>query len=275
MEWYEIKIDAQLPILESLYNFLWPFVNGLTIKKTDKDFIVKVFIFSSSPDQIFKKLEKFLRIQTKSLKIQYPATSLNYASLCNYHDFVIVPVPASYVPPFGIPLFIRRGRAFGTGSHPCTIYCLEALKKITEINPEDFTEAKILDAGIGTGILSIAAIKLGASNVIGVDINAEFIEEAKENILLNSAHNAIQLFHCSVEDVQGKFNIIFANLYGSLLKKISYFLAQLLFSNGWLVIGGMNILQSSTVLSSFEAYGLKRFKHFSDEEWCVAILKKL
>ncbi len=275
MEWYEIKIDTPLPILESLYNFLWPFVNGLTIKKTDKDFIVKVFIFSSSADQIFKKLEKFLRIQAKSLKLQYPATSLNYASPNNYNDFVIVPVPAPYVPPFGIPIFIQRGRAFGTGSHPCTIYCLEALKKITEMSPEDFTKAKILDAGVGTGILSIAATKLGASNVIGVDIDAEFIEEAKGNILLNSVDNAIQLFHCSVEDVSGKFNIIFANLYGSLLKKISYSLAQRLFSNGLLVIGGMNILQSSTVVSSFEAYGLKKFRHYSDEEWYVAILKKV
>jgi len=275
MKWYEIKIDAQLSILESLYNFLWAYVNGITMKKSDEHFIVKAFIFSSSPGQIFKKLKKFLHIQARSLNIEYTDVSINDVSPSSGNDFIIVPSPAPYIPPFGIPLLIQRGRAFGMGSHPCTIYCLEALKSIADIQPLSFFKSKILDAGTGTGILSIAAGKLGANNITGVDINAEFIKEAKENILLNGLDNAIRLFHCPVEDIQDQFNLILANLYGSLLQKISSFLAKLLVSDGWLIIRGINLLQSKIVISSFESCGLRKFNHYSDEEWYVAILKKL
>ncbi len=274
MKWYEIKINAHLSILESLYNFLWTYVNGLAIKKSDKGFIVKAFIFSSSPDHIFKKIKKFLHIQTKGLRIEYPDASLICTNLSSNNDFIIVPSPATYIPPFGIPLLIQRGRAFGIGSHPCTIYCLEALKTIADIYPLNYFKTKILDAGTGTGILSIAAGKLGATNITGVDINAEFIKEAKENILLNGLYGVIDLFHCPVEDIQGQFNLIFANLYGSLLQKISSLLARLLISDGWLIVGGINLLQSKIVVSSFESYGLREFNHYSDEEWYVAILKK-
>lgn len=274
MKWYEIKIKAQLSILESLYNFLWAYVNGLTIKKSGEGFIVKAFIFSSSPDYLFKKIQKFLHIQAKSLRIEYPDTSLTYANLSSNDDFIIVPSPAPYIPPFGIPLLIQRGRAFGLGSHPCTIYCLEALKTIANIYPLNYFKSKILDAGTGTGILSIAAGKLGATNITGVDINAEFIKEAKENILLNGLYGVIDLFHCPVEDIQGQFNLILANLYGSLLQKISSFLAKILISDGWLIIGGINLLQSKIVVPSFESYGLREFSYYSDEEWYVAILGK-
>lgn len=274
MKWYEIKINAQLSILESLYNFLWAYVNGLTIKKSDEGFLVKAFIFSSSPDHLFKKIKNFLHIHTKSLRIKYPDTSLTYVNLSSNNDFIIVPSPAPYIPPFGIPILIQRGRAFGLGSHPCTIYCLEALKTIADIYPINYFKSKILDAGTGTGILSIAAGKLGATNITGVDINAEFIREAKENILLNGLYDVIDLFHCPVEDIQGQFNLIFANLYGSLLQKISSFLAKILISDGWLIAGGINLLQSRIIVSSFESYGLRKFSHYSDEEWYVAILRK-
>ncbi|MBE0425043.1 MAG: 50S ribosomal protein L11 methyltransferase [Nitrospirae bacterium] len=275
LQWYEIIINMPLALLESTYNFLWFYVNGLTVKKDEQGFSLKAYVFSLYPHDLLKKLQKILRIQARSFNVEYEVPSVNHASLSLTDDFIIVPHPTPHVPPFGISIFIQRGRAFGTGSHPCTIYCLEGLKSILKSNSGECYTGKILDAGMGTGILSIAAGKLGAKDITAVDINDESIKEAQENIILNDLTGAIHIFHCSITDVRGQFNIILANLYGSLLLEISSSLVRQLIPQGWLIAGGMNIQQSEMVIPSFTQYGLKEYTRYFDEEWSVVVLKKL
>lgn len=273
--WNEISVNLSQSLLESTYNFLWPYVNGLMLEKTNKGFRLKAFIFSSNTDSILKKLQNFLRIQARSFNVKYETPSVCPVNPSFTNDFIIVPHPTAYLPPFGIPILIQRGRAFGTGSHPCTFYCLDGLKNILKSNnPKPYT-GKILDAGTGTGILSIAAGKLGARNIIGAEINYESIREAEDNVLLNDFTGIIHIFHCTAEDIQGQFNIILANLYGALLLQIAHHLIKKLAPQGWLIAGGMNVLQYENVITSFSKYGLVVHMRYKDEMWAAAVMQKI
>jgi ribosomal protein L11 methylase PrmA len=275
MQWYEITIILPLRLLESVYNFLWLYVNGIAFEKKEKDFLLRAYIFSSNPHDLLKRLNKFLKIQAKTLSVNYLPPISNPANTSLTDEFIIVPTPTLYIPDFGIPVFIQRGRAFGIGSHPCTIYCLLAIKEVLPVALQGHLIEKVLDAGTGTGVLAIAAAKLGARDITAVEISLESIKEAQENISLNNLTGGIHLLHSSVTDIEGQFDIILANLYGPLLVQIASSLAQRLSERGWIILGGMAVPHDDVVIATFMQYGLKVYKRYRDDEWGVAVLQRV
>ncbi len=274
MNWHEIRITVPLSLLEPAYNFIWPYVHGLVVDKIDKSFMIRALLFSIASDHIVKKLKNFLHVQARSLNIAY-AAPVTGPMVSIYTDrFIIVPVPTSYIPPTDLPIFIRRGRAFGLGCHPCTMYCIQGLQYIHTREPDTIRSGNILDAGIGTGILSIVASKLGAENITGVDINDKSIKEAQENVACNNIINKIQIFHCSVTSLREQFDVILANLYGYFLAQNAPHLIQLLSPKGWLILGGMTVPHDDVVVSNFTNSGLMEYIRFRDEEWSAALLQK-
>jgi ribosomal protein L11 methylase PrmA len=275
MQWYEITVILPLSLLESAYNFLWLYVNGIAVEKKEKDFLLRAYIFSSYPHDLLKRLNNFLKIQAKTLSAIYLTPSANPANTYLNNEFIIVPTPTFHIPDFGIPVFIRRGRAFGIGSHPCTIYCLQAIKEVLPVALQGHRTEKILDAGTGTGVLAIAAAKLGSRDITAVEISLESVKEAQENISLNNLTGGIRLLHSSVTDIEGEFDIILANLYGPLLIKIASSLLQHLSAGGWIILGGMAVPHDDVVIATFMQYGLKVYKRYLDDEWGVAVLQKI
>lgn len=273
-QWYEITVNLPLSLLETTYNFIWPYVNGLSVEKTDKSFLIKAYLFSLSTDRIMKKLEQFLRVQAKSFKVESFSPVAGPVVLPPVDSLIIVPAPTSYIPPFGLPIFIQRGRAFGLGCHPCTIYCLQGIQYIYAQEPDTIRSGKILDAGIGTGILSIVAAKLGAENIIGVDINDESIKEAQENIKFNNITKGIQILHYSVKDIKEQFNLILANLYGYFLSQNASHFVNLLSPKGWLLVSGISVPHDEFVVSIFIENGLLEYVRYRDDEWSAFLLKK-
>ena len=275
MQWYEITVILPLRLLESTYNFLWLYVNGIAVEKKEKDFLLRAYIFSSYPHDLLKRLNNVLKIQAKTTQTRYLPPSANPANTSLTNEFIIVPTPTFHIPDFGIPLFIQRGRAFGIGSHPCTIYCLLALKEVLLVALQGHRLEKVLDAGTGTGVLAIATAKLGARDITGVEISLESIKEAQENISLNNLTGGIRLLHSSVTDIEGQFDIILANLYGPLLVQIASSLVQHLSERGWIILGGMAVPHDDVVIDTFMQYGLKVYKRYRDDEWGVAVLQKI
>ncbi|MEW6053490.1 MAG: 50S ribosomal protein L11 methyltransferase [Nitrospirota bacterium] len=292
MVWHEITVHLPLTLLESTYNFLWPYVNGITVKKLPSGFLMKTYLRSPAPDRLVKKLHSFLKIQAKSRSscsrgstqgqgtpsaadAKSLSPSVTRRDALQSEEFIIVPIPTSDIPPFGIPIFLRRGRAFGIGSHPCTIYCLDALIHIFR-NPDMLpSETKFLDAGTGTGILSIAAVKLGAEDITCAEISLESLNEARDNMSLNGITRGIVIRHCSVTEIQEQFDIILANLYGFLLAEIAPSLVRLLAPAGQLVLGGMAVPHDDEVTAIYQHYGLKEQVRYRDEEWGTAVLHKV
>ena len=273
-KYLQINIDLPLPLLEATYDFLWSQVKGLKVKRIGRKFVLSVYILSASCNDFSPKIIAFLQTLAKHHRVNCPAVTVERIENSQMQDFIITPAPASEVLPFGLPVLLKKGRAFGTGKHPCTIYSLQALQDIYQGKFELNKPKKILDAGAGTGILSIAAARLGAENIIAVEIDPEAAAEAKENVRLNQLGDKIRVLPCSVTEIEGKFDLIFANLYGILLKQMAEFFVERLLPGGRLVLGGMVVPDDEVVIEIFTQHGLKFCDRYYDEEWSVAMLRR-
>jgi ribosomal protein L11 methyltransferase len=133
-------------------------------------------------------------------------------------------------------IYIPANLAFGTGEHATTAGCLRLL---ADIAPKT-GDWEFLDAGTGTGILAIAASRLGASRVLAFDFDATAIRVAKTNAQLNKAEG-LKLFRADVLDYSpdGRFDVVTANLYGDLFRKAASKLWAAIKPEGRLIISGL------------------------------------
>lgn len=274
MQWFEIQIPLPLALLESTYNFLWTFIHGVTVEKRAKDFLVKAYLCAPDCGRLVARLNNFLRMMAKSLLTTTITPRARQISGIPPDTFIIIPSPSAHIPPWGIPIFIQRGRSFGIGSHPCTVYCLEGIKSVLKNDSMRSTIRTVLDAGAGTGVLSIAAARMGAPQITGVEIVSDAVLEAGENVRLNGLAANIRIMHGSVIELAGQYDLILANLYGALLKEIVDLLVHNLSPHGVIVLGGMTGAQIEPVLSAYRQCGLKEYCRYDDAEWGAAVLQR-
>ena len=159
------------------------------------------------------------------------------------------------------------GLSFGTGQHATTIFCLEQL--VTRRRPGD--PQSFLDVGTGSGILAIAAAKLGYRPVHAFDCDSTAIRVAKANALLNHAEGLIRFYHKDLRrmpaDAHRKFHLICANLVSDLLIEQSKRILSLLEPNGILVLAGTLAVQFAQVGSVYKAAGLRLIETRTTKEW--------
>jgi ribosomal protein L11 methyltransferase len=137
-------------------------------------------------------------------------------------------------------IYLDPGMAFGTGHHPTTRMALELMEDAIHGNE------KVIDYGCGSGILSIAAIKLGASFVTGLDIEADAVKVAQENIKINSVKDRIRIIHGSLPSMYiepESVELGLANISAKVIGDSANFLSESLISGGSLILSG--ILQES------------------------------
>ena len=156
-------------------------------------------------------------------------------------------VPSWHVAPDpeAIVLVLDPGMAFGTGSHPTTRLCLEWLERTVS------TDISILDYGCGSGILAIAAAKLGAKEVLGVDIDLQAVSAAKSNAELNTVSAR---FEDSTKEIKGQFDIVVANILSNPLKMLAPALAGHVRPGGWLVLSGILAEQAEEMCALYSTY---------------------
>jgi ribosomal protein L11 methyltransferase len=144
-------------------------------------------------------------------------------------------VPASLaVPEGGISIVLRAGSAFGDGRHETTQLCLQAISAFAPRNQRDW---RFLDFGSGTGILSIAAAKLGAI-ALGIDIDESAIASAEENKALSSVAERVS-FARSLDSVVGSFELVVGNILRGVLVDAAEALVARLAQSGTLVLSGL------------------------------------
>jgi ribosomal protein L11 methyltransferase len=120
---------------------------------------------------------------------------------------VIRPSWLDYAPaPKDIVIDLDPGMAFGTGLHPTTQLCLEALEKLVQPG------VRVLDLGTGSGILAIAAAKLGARSVTAVDNDPVAVKTACENVTVNGVQEIVNVARGSLEDVAGRYDLVVVNI---------------------------------------------------------------
>jgi ribosomal protein L11 methyltransferase len=155
-----------------------------------------------------------------------------------------------------IPLILGPGRAFGSGEHETTSSCLEELEKIPIIQG-----AKVLDVGCGSGILSIAAARLGARSVIAFDPDPYAINASVNNIRLNRLEKVIIPLEGELEKVEDHdFDVIMANLYGDLLLLLMKEIAARLKPGGYLLLSGILFEYAWDLKTGFAKIGFELLK---------------
>jgi len=166
-----------------------------------------------------------------------------------------------------IPLIIDPGMAFGTGHHETTKACLQLIERFSKNSPRD----RFLDVGTGTGILAIAASRLGFKAVLGVDIDPLAIDAATRNAELNSLQN-VEIQEKTIAGVHGSFDMIAANLMSEILIPIAPEITSRLNYSGIAILSGMLKGQEVDVLHAMKRSGLSAIEVLVDGRWVSLVL---
>lgn len=190
---------------------------------------------------------------------------------------VIKPTWEEYPAQLGeIIIELDPGMAFGTGTHPTTRLCLESLERIFFREPPfdkggQSVPADILDVGTGSGVLAIAAIKMGASRVLGVDIDPGAVEVARQNLEQNRIGNAAQVSTEPLEEIAGTFDIVLANILAEELVRLAAELVGKLRTGGVLILSGILTEKEELVTAGFSPFPLTLMEITREAEWsCLA-----
>jgi ribosomal protein L11 methyltransferase len=188
---------------------------------------------------------------------------------------MIIPAWIEDYPPERIPIRIEPGMAFGTGTHPTTQLCLALAEGM--VKPGE----PVIDVGCGSGILSVATLKLGASHALGVDIDPEAISSSAENAALNGVSDRLELGVGSVAEVrQGSFSfrqapLVFANILAPIIiRLLKDGLAELVAPGGALIFSGILAEQEEMVLQEAGKYGLRLCEGRQVQDWVALRLTR-
>ena len=201
----------------------------------------------------------------------------HYKPILIGEGLLILPAWLDNPDPKRIPIKIDPGMAFGTGTHPTTQLCLELM----EISTSHFPLSTVIDVGCGSGILSIAALKLGAKTVLGVDIDIESVKNSRENADVNEVGEELLLGQGSVTEVlAGQFAfksapLVVANILAPVLIRLfDAGLADLVEPNGEVILSGILDHQAENVIEAGQAKGLKRGEIRQMKDWVAISMKK-
>lgn len=192
---------------------------------------------------------------------------------------MILPAWMELEDPARLAVRIDPGMAFGTGTHPSTQLCLELLETVFA---QEAAPRTVIDVGCGSGILSIAALRLGAKFALGVDIDPAAILNSRENAERNSIpEQAFALGTGSVEEIRaGKFPLasaplVLANILAPVLVRLfEAGLADLVTPGGALILAGILEHQAGEVLTAAEQHGLRLAQRRQMHDWVALLCQK-
>jgi len=199
---------------------------------------------------------------------------------------VIVPAWEEYAPaPGEIVIRLEPGMAFGTGLHPTTRLCLRALEDHCAPGSD------LLDVGTGSGVLAIAAAKLGARSVMAIDADGAAVPIARENVALNGVGGQVTVRHGTLpggDDVpvsflagdglelldSGSFDLILINILSHVIISLAPALSARLAPHGTVIAAGLIDTQELLVTQSFEAAGLHVVERAQEKDWVSLVARR-
>jgi len=185
--------------------------------------------------------------------------------------FTIVPTWENYERKNSDEIIIELdpGMAFGTGTHPTTVMCLQALEKV--VKPEDV----VIDVGTGSGVLSIASALLGAEKVLALDLDPVAVKSAKENVELNKVENIVEVLQGNLlETVNTDADVVVANILAEVIMTFTDDAYSILKPGGTFITSGIIGAKKEDVKSALEKSGFSIEEVLMLEDWVSIIAKK-
>ena len=241
-------------------------------------------VFSHDENVIIESIEKELKLLKQNKLLREFSIQENVIIEKNWNEeweksreivgisdkIVIKPTFKDYSPKADeIVITLDPKMSFGTGDHQTTKICLQLLEKY--IKPR----MKILDAGSGTAILSVASAKLGSEKIIAFDIDEWSFENGKENVELNSVSDKVEIRNCELNDIkENDFDLVVANIQKNILLELSSDLKEKLKENGILILSGLLVSDQKEILKKYSLLQLEKIDFLQIDEWIGIVLKK-
>jgi ribosomal protein L11 methyltransferase len=302
MNWVEIKVKTSTESIEAISNIFYEAGVAGVVIEDPKDYLRQkdedAWDYMDIPEEIAyeeavvtaylvedssfaeKAMEIKLRIKDLpkyGLNIGKGEVILNNISETNWaeawkkyykptrigKDLVIKPSWEDYCEkPGDIVIEMDPGMAFGTGTHETTVMCLELLEKYVTRGHT------VIDVGCGSGILSIAAAKLGAHKVIGIDKDEVAVRVARENVERNNTNSIINIMKADkLHNVDIKADIIVANIIADVVIELSSMVPLYLTNNGIFLASGIIKDRKMSVVEALEKNGFDLLEEASKGEW--------
>jgi ribosomal protein L11 methyltransferase len=183
--------------------------------------------------------------------------------------WLIVPPWSAERDPSRLNLVIKPGRAFGTGHHATTAGALRALEQFAA----EHRFRSGLDVGTGSGILAIAMKVLGVDDVLGIDLDADALDNARENARLNHLERTLRLTSIPLARVNRHFDLITANILAATLIEMAPKLTRMLARDGRLILGGILAGEADRVLGHYRS-ALRCVANSRYRGWATLVLAR-
>lgn len=303
MNWLEVSLTVNGELAEAVADVLARFAPNGVVTEQGVEFLneedqgtpsgpIVVRAYLPADDQLEEtrqKLEESLfylgMIQPLPAPVYTPLADQNwmeawksrYKPIPIGRRLMIVPAWMDSPDPARIPIKINPGMAFGTGTHPTTQLCLELI----EVAAAGHAPSRVIDVGCGSGILSIAALKLGVQGALGVDIDPESFAASRENAEANGVTDRLSLGLGSVDEVRaGKFafseaRLVLANILAPVLVRLfDGGLADLISADGSIILSGILDHQAPSVVEAGEQHGVKLIEQKQIADWVALLMAK-
>ncbi|MFC5732372.1 50S ribosomal protein L11 methyltransferase [Cytobacillus gottheilii] len=185
--------------------------------------------------------------------------------------FTIVPTWEEYTPVSSDELIIELdpGMAFGTGTHPTTVMCIQALERT--VKHGDY----VVDVGTGSGVLSIAAAMLEAEKVTALDLDEVAVQSAKINVKLNKVHEKVDVFHNNLLDgVEEQADVVVANILAEVIMRFTNDVASAVKQGGYFIASGIIQQKKQDVKDKISEAGFDIIEVMQMEDWVAIIAKR-
>lgn len=185
--------------------------------------------------------------------------------------FTIVPTWETYEPVHSDELIIELdpGMAFGTGTHPTTVLCIQALERYVKEND------RVIDVGTGSGVLSIAAAMLGADSVTALDLDPVAVNSARINTKLNKVHEKITVSENNLlNGIEQKADVVAANILAEIILQFTEDAYRILEDNGLFITSGIILNKKNEVKDGLIKAGFEILETMVMEDWVAFIAKK-
>jgi len=280
--WLELSVEAAPDAEEAVADVLRRHVQGgVSIERTEASVIVKGYL---PADGDLARRRRALRRRLTALALSATVRSRWLSEEDWAHAWkeffpvlrvsarlVICPTWRSYRPR-EVEAVIRLdpGMAFGTGQHPTTLMCLRALEELLRPGMD------VLDLGTGSGILALAAAKLGAASVLALDIDPQAAVVARENVRLNGLEAVVQVGEGGLDEtLSTAFDLAMANISAPVIVEMASTLAEVLRPGGVLIVAGFSVESAERVSSALARTGLMVERALADGDWRALIARRL